>query len=138
MNLRSTIYWGTVSQNSDIFFVSQIGNFPLDIGKNILFCNWEHDPKLVFKICQKTLYSLSEISRKQLHLYHYTYSRQIYIARQGIFWSKLLPDSLNRMNTHALIISKCLPDPNKYKSYVIQISYEQLPLCYECSLRRFF
>ena len=90
--------------------------------KNILFCNWEHDPKLVFKMCQKTLFSLSEISRKQLHLYHYTYSRQIYIARQRIFWSKLMPDSLNRMNTHALN-SYCLPDPNKYKSYMIQISY---------------
>ena len=87
MNLTGTIYWGTVSQNSDIFSVSQIWNFPLDIGKNILLCNWEHDPKLVFKMClQKTLFSLSEISRKQqLHLYHYTYSRQIYIAKQGIF-----------------------------------------------------
>ena len=42
-----------MSQNSDIFFVYQIGNFSLDIGKNKLFCNWEHDPKLVFKMCQK-------------------------------------------------------------------------------------
>ena len=33
MNLTGTIYWGAVSQNSDIFFVSLIGNFLLDIGK---------------------------------------------------------------------------------------------------------
>ena len=103
MNLTGTIHWSTLSQNSDIFLFLKLGIFSLILEKNILFCNWEHDSKLVFKMCQRILFSLSEKSRKQLHLHHYTYSRQIYIARQ-IFWSKLLPDSLNRMNTHALII----------------------------------
>ena len=87
MNLTGTIYWGTLSQNSDIFLFLKLGIFSLILEKHTLFCSWEHDPKLVFKMCQKPLFSLSEISRKQLHLYHYTYSRQIYIARQRIFWS---------------------------------------------------
>ena len=104
MNLTGTIHWGTLSQNSDIFLFLKLGIFSLILGKKKLFCNWEHDSKLVFKMCQRILFSLSEKSRKQLHLYHYTYSRQIYIARQRNFWSKLLPDSLNMMNTHALII----------------------------------
>ena len=102
MNLTGTIHWGTLSQNSDFLFL-KLGIFSLILEKHT-FCNREHDSKLVFKICQRILFSLSEISRKQLHLYHYTYTRQIYIARQRIFWSKLLPDFLNRMNTHALII----------------------------------
>ena len=104
MNLTGTIHWGTFSQNSDIFLFLRLGIFSLILEKRYFFAIGNMTQNWSSKCAKKTLFSLSEISRKQLHLYHYTYSRQIYIARQRIFWSKLLPDSLNRMNTHAQII----------------------------------
>ena len=115
MNLTGTIHWGTLSQNRDIFLFLKLGIFSLVLEKTYFFCNWEHDSKWVLKMCQKSFLVFSEISRTQLHLYHYTYSRQIYIARQRIFWSKLLPDSLNRMNTHALIIFSVYLTPTNTK-----------------------
>ena len=55
MDLTGTIHWGTLSQNSDIFLFLKLGIFSLILEKNILFCNWEHDSKLVFKMCQRIL-----------------------------------------------------------------------------------
>ena len=101
MNLTGTIHWGTLSQNSDIFLFLKLGIFALILEKKhtLQLGTWL---KIGLQNVPKN--PVSEISRKQLQISHYTYSRQIYIARQRIFWSKLLPDSLNRMNTHALII----------------------------------
>ena len=37
MNLTGTIYWGTVSQNSDIFLFLKLGIFPLVLEKAYYF-----------------------------------------------------------------------------------------------------
>ena len=106
MNLTGTIHWGTLSQNSDIFVFLKLGIFSLILEKTYCFAignmtqNWSSkcnkESCLVYQKYQENNYICITIQ--------YTYSRQIYIARQRIFRSKLLPDSLNRMNTHALII----------------------------------
>ena len=138
MNLTGTIYWGAVSQNSEFFLFLQLEIFPLILEKTYFFAignmtlNWSSKcakkPCLVYQKYQESIYICITI---------HTLDR-FTLQDKEFFWSKLLPDSLNRMNTHALIIFKCLPDPNKYKSYMIQISYKHMTPCLGCSLRWFF
>ena len=112
------------------FLFLKLEIFSLKLGKTHTFFLLEHNPKMVFKMCQKAQNNQEN---------NYTpYSGQIYIARKGIFWPKFLTDSLNRMNTNAQIIFQCLPYPNKYKNYMIQISYTHMTLFLRCSLRQLF
>ena len=104
MNLTGTIHWGALSQNSDIFLFLKLGIFFLILEKTYFFAIGNMTQNWSSKCAKESCLVYQKYQKKQLHLYPYTHSRQIYIARQRIFWSKLLPDSLNRMNIHALII----------------------------------
>ena len=103
MNLTGTIHWGTLSQNSDIFLFLKLGIFSLILEKNIHFFavgnmtqNWSSkcvkNPCLVYQKYQEnnciciTIHTLDRFTLQDKE------------------FSGLLPDSLNRTNTHTLII----------------------------------
>ena len=101
MNLTGTIHWGTLSQNSDIFLFLKLGKFSLILEKTYFFAIGNMAQNWSSKCAKKNLFTLSE--NNYICITIHTLDRFTF-ARQRIFWSKLLPDSLNRMNTHALII----------------------------------
>ena len=53
MSLTGTIYWGTVSQNSDIFLFLQSGTFPLILEKQTFFAIGNMTPNWSSKCAKK-------------------------------------------------------------------------------------
>ena len=104
MNLTGTIHWGTLLQKSDIFLFLKMGIFSLILEKTYFFAIGNMTQNWSSKCAKESGLVYQKYQENNYICITNTYSRQIYIARQRIFWSKLLPDSLNRMNTRALII----------------------------------
>ena len=82
--LTGTFYWGIVpgivSQNSDIFLFIKLGIFSLILEKKNFFAIGNMTQNWSSKCAKKPCLVYQKYKKKQLHLYHYTYSRQIYIA----------------------------------------------------------